>query len=418
MSEPAPGLASRAAAHALLSVVLQQHKPLDAELSGNPQFAALSGIDRAFAHLMVKTALRRLGQCNALIDSWLEKPLPPKLHNVRYALVLGLTQILFLQVPPHAAVHSTVELMKHLSPAHAALVNALLNRAVREGKEALLAQDEAVLNTPAWLWQRWCETYGESFARGYAIARLEEPPLDIRVKANAESWAEKLGGTLLESGTIRLEGAGNVSELPGYEQGAWWVQDAAAAEPVRVLLAALDDSDYRSKRVLDLCAAPGGKTAQLAATGARVTAVDRSGPRLRTLRANLTRLALPAEVVEADAGTWKPSLTPDAILLDAPCSATGTLRRHPDVAWHRSPEDIARLASAQSRLLTHALSLLPPKGILAYSVCSVQPEEGKEQIARLCAAQPGIKVLTEIAPFASFPDFSADGFYIAVLKKG
>jgi 16S rRNA (cytosine967-C5)-methyltransferase len=248
------------------------------------------------------------------------------------------------------------------------------------------AQDAARLNTPDWLWHSWTAAYGEPRARAIAAAVASEPPLDISVKADAPEevrvWAERLEAEVLPTGSLRRALA-NVATLPGYAEGAWWVQDAAAAIPATLL--GLPDASLAGVQVIDLCAAPGGKTAQLAARGARVTAVDLSPARMRRLRENLARLGLAAETVVADAATWRPAAPADAVLLDAPCSATGTLRRRPDVAWLKGPEDVTKLAAVQDRLLRAALTMLRPGGTLVYCTCSLEPEEGEARIAALLA---------------------------------
>jgi 16S rRNA (cytosine967-C5)-methyltransferase len=256
---------------------------------------------------------------------------------------------------------------------------------VNATKAAILGeQDASKLNTPAWLWQRWIRHYGEENVSRIAAAHLEEPLLDLSVKANAAAWAERLSGSLLPWGTVRLSAKGRIEDIEGYDEGAWWVQDAAAALPALLL------GDVKGLRVADLCAAPGGKTAQLAAHGAHVTAVDISAPRLRRLQENLARLNLKAETVQANASEWTPTEPFDAVLLDAPCSATGTIRRNPDIPYLKSEADIAALASVQARLLNHALSLLKPGGQLVYATCSLEPEEGDEQIRPLLAERGDI----------------------------
>jgi 16S rRNA (cytosine967-C5)-methyltransferase len=238
----------------------------------------------------------------------------------------------------------------------------------------LSRQDRVRLNVPEWLWRRWATTYGEDVARRIAEASLKEAPLDISAKADAQAWAERLGGRLLPTGSIRLAPGGRIEDPPGYAEGAWWVQDAAAALVTRVA------GDVTGKAVADLCAAPGGKTASLAAAGAKVTAVDASASRLSRLRENLQRLHLAAEVVEADAATWSPGRTFDVVILDAPCTATGTIRRHPDILRLKEPNDIARMADLQRNMLAHAATLVAPGGTLVYSTCSLEPEEGAAQI--------------------------------------
>ncbi len=242
-------------------------------------------------------------------------------------------------------------------------------------------QNADKLNTPEWLWRRWIQAFGEETAGKIAAAHLEEPPLDLSAKADAAGLAARLSGAALPWGTVRLAAKGRIEDIDGYAEGAWWVQDAAAATPAQLL------GDVAGLRVADLCAAPGGKTAQLAARGAHVTAVDISASRLRRLKENLDRLHLEAEIVQANVGDWSPPEPFDAILLDAPCSATGTIRRNPDIPYLKSEADIAALARVQARLLAHALSLLKPGGALVYATCSLEPEEGEAQIEALLASR-------------------------------
>ena len=237
------------------------------------------------------------------------------------------------------------------------------------------------------LWQSWADAYGEEAARAIAVAHLVEAPLDLTPRANAEFWAGRLEGELLPTGTIRRTGGGAITELPGFAEGAWWVQDAAAALPVRLL------GDISGKRVADLCAAPGGKTLQLAAAGAHVTAVDISARRMVRVGENLARAGLSAELVTADASKWTPEEKFDAILIDAPCSGTGTLRRHPDIAWLKDEEDVGRLTLTEDRLLLHAVELLKPEGTLVYAVCALQADEGPARIDSLFARDKRLRRL-------------------------
>jgi 16S rRNA (cytosine967-C5)-methyltransferase len=254
----------------------------------------------------------------------------------------------------------------------AKLINAVLRRVSREGGAMFEALTPGA-DLPGWLYTRWRAAYGEGAAR-IAQALLTEPPLDLSVKNDAAGWAERLGGSVTPTGSVRLVSHPPVESLPGFGEGAWWVQDAAAALPARLL------GDVAGKSVLDLCAAPGGKTLQLAAAGARVTAVDRSEGRLRRLRENLARTKLEAEVVCADALQFRGGPF-DAVLLDAPCTSTGTLRRHPDVAWLRRPSDVRTLAELQAKLIDAAAALLKPGAPLVYAVCSLEPEEGPAVVA-------------------------------------
>ena len=283
----------------------------------------------------------------------------------------------------------------------------MLRRVAERGADILAGQDGVRLNIPDWLWQRWKETYGAETARRIAEAALREAPLDISVKpdADAAAWAARLGGQLLATGSIRLAAHGRIEDLPGYADGAWWVQDAAAALVARLA------GDVRGKAVADLCAAPGGKTAMLAAAGATVTAVDVSAQRLERLRANLARLRLDAEVVEADVSSWAPGRTFDVVLLDAPCTATGTIRRHPDILRLKGPEDVARMAQTQERMLAHAATLVAPGGLMVYATCSLEPEEGEQQTAAFLAAHPNFaRQPVAAAEIGAEPEWiSADG---------
>jgi 16S rRNA (cytosine967-C5)-methyltransferase len=252
----------------------------------------------------------------------------------------------------------------------------VLRRLARDKAAIRGGLDAARLDTPDWLWQRWTKTYGEAGARKIAEAHLVEPALDLSVKSDAAGWAERLGGIVLPTGSVRFVPSGPVEDLSGYAEGEWWVQDAAAALPAKLL------ADFAGKRVADLCAAPGGKTAALAAAGANVTAIDISAPRVARLRSNLARLKLIAETVVADILDWTPGEPFDAVLLDAPCSATGTIRRHPDIALLKKPEDIESLAALQERMIDRAVGMLKPGGILVFCTCSLEPEEGETQFER------------------------------------
>lgn len=374
--------ADRAVALATLSAVLDRNRSLEEafdEASGNKAGGdRLSARDRGFARLIASTTLKRLGQADDLIAQCLEKPLAASAQPVRHVLRLGVAQLLFLDVPAHAAIDSAVSLLtKTRHAGFKGLANAVLRRLDRDGKALLEAQDAARLNMPDWLWHLLTGVYGDATARAIAAANLTDPPLDISVTADADLWAGKLDGILLPTGTIRRRFGGAISELPGYAEGAWWVQDAAAALPAHLL------GDVTGKNVIDLCAAPGGKTAQLAAAGAQVTAIDRSAKRLERLSRNLERLGLSATVQAADGTVWTPAEPADALLLDAPCSATGTIRRHPDVALGKTPADVAKLAALQDRLLDHAAHLVKPGGLLVYATCSLLPEEGEARIAAL-----------------------------------
>ncbi len=369
---------ARSVAIDLIGGVLRRKRPLDDAIEENNEMAGLPARDRAFARLLVAMMLRRLGQIDALIAHCLNTPLPPRAAMVHDMLRLGIAQLLFLRTPPHAAVATSVDLAEVRGfVSHKGLVNAVLRRLSLEGPALVADQDAARLNTPAWLWRGWSEAYGESVARAIAVAHLKEAPLDITVHGDLESWREALEAVVLPLGTLRRNAGGAIISLPGYSAGAWWVQDAAAAIPAKLF------GDLAGQPVIDLCAAPGGKTAQLAAAGARVTAIDRSPRRVERLTANLARLALDAECLVADAVQWRPPEPARFVLLDAPCTATGAIRRHPDVPHLKTPDDIARLAAVQERLLASAVEMVAPGGMLVYCTCSLEPQEGVQQVKRL-----------------------------------
>jgi 16S rRNA (cytosine967-C5)-methyltransferase len=372
-SASATPIGARRLALDVLDRVLGERRPLDEIFAGHPQLDRLAARDRAHARLLIATTLRRLGQIDAVLDGFVRAP--PKQLRVRNLLRLGAAQLLFLGTPTHAAVAETVALAAGRESFARGLANAVLRRTAREGPGLIEAQDAARLNTPDWLWRSWSEAYGEERARGIALTHLREPPLDLTIKEQPEVWARRLDGQQLHGSTIRRAAGGVIEDLPGYAAGAWWVQDAAAALPARLL------PEIAGRRVIDLCAAPGGKAAQLATAGARVTAVEISPKRADRLRANLERLRLEAEVVVADARDWRPQQPADCLLLDAPCTATGTIRRHPDIARHRTAADVARLAELQRQLLVAAARMLAPGGAMVYASCSLQPEEGAELLA-------------------------------------
>jgi len=381
-----PGLAARRIAADILEGVLLRRRPLDDELeqrSAAPDVATLALRDRALVRTLVATVLRRLGTLRHLLAQWLK--LPAGAPRVETALLLGAAQILWLEVPDHAAVDLAVRLVQadRRAARYAGLVNAVLRRVTRAGTQLLSTVDSATLDTPQWLLARWENNYGTTTARAIAVANSHEPALDLTVKNDPEHWANVLGGRVLPTGSVRAIVHGPISQLPGYADGAWWIQDAAAALPAKLL------GDVRGLAVADLCAAPGGKTAQLAAAGARVVAVDRAPERLERLRQNLTRLLLTAEMVAADVTEWQAGPF-DAVLLDAPCSSTGTIRRHPDIPWLKRAADIPALAALQRRLVARAVQLTKPGGVLVYCSCSLEPEEGIEIVHDLLSHTPNL----------------------------
>jgi 16S rRNA (cytosine967-C5)-methyltransferase len=359
---------ARGVALDVLERVLDRGQPFDDTFLGHPALPGLEPRDRAFARLLVTTVLRRLGQLDVLIATFVRKP--PAAARVMNLLRLGMAQLLFLQTPPHAAVGETVSLARGQEAFARGLVNAVLRRAAHEGPAQVAAQDSDRLNLPDWLFASWCRSFGEETTRAIAAMHREEPPLDLTVAGDPALLADEIGGRALAGTTLRRETAGPIEAITGYAEGRFWVQDVAAALPARLL------REVAGRRVIDLCAAPGGKTAQLTAAGAVVSAVEISARRATRLRSNLGRLGLAAEIVVADALTWRPDRPAPLALLDAPCTATGTIRRHPDIAWHKTPADVVRMSALQRKLLAAAAEMLAPGGTLVYASCSLQAEEG------------------------------------------
>ncbi|MDB5366365.1 MAG: rsmB [Rhodospirillales bacterium] len=375
-------LDARRAAHAALAG-MRRGRTLDAALNVD----GMETRDRAFARNLVATTIRRLGQIDDAIVRYVEHGVRPE--AAQDLLRLGVAQLLFLRTPAHAAVDTSVRLAERLHlTKQKGLINAVLRR-IGEARDAILAdQDAARLNTPGWLWKSWVAAYGDADARAIAEANLTEAPLDITCKPglDRDEWAAKLDATRLATGTLRRDVTGDVRALPGFDDGVWWVQDAAAALPATLF------GDIAGKRVADLCAAPGGKTAQLAAAGANVTALDKTPERLARMRTNLDRLKLKAELVEADARSWRAAEPFDAILLDAPCTATGAIRRNPDVLHAKTPRLVAELARQQDALIDAAVAQLKPGGTLVYCVCSLQAEEGEQRIDQALRRHKGLSL--------------------------
>ena len=368
----APALLARGAALKLIEAALAKRGGLD-EALGERTYGLLSTQDRAFARALVMATLRHLGPIDRALDRRLTREPPAPVRNL---LRLGLAQAYWLDTPAFAAVDTTVSLAP--KPLRG-LVNAVLRGVLREDPPS----EEPESLAPAWLFARWRAAWGESEAVAVAAQIAEEPSTDLTLRDGDDGGlVEALEAEALGQGSLRTHKRGDVAAWPGYEDGRWWVQDAAAAIPARLL------GVQPGETVLDLCAAPGGKTLQLAAAGAQVTAVDRSAARLRRLAAGLARTGLAAEVAVADADAWPDRRSFDAVLLDAPCSATGTFRHHPDVLWNVRPPDIASLAAVQATLLISAGARVNEGGRLIYSVCSLEPEEGEAQARAFLAARP------------------------------
>lgn len=384
------GLKAREAAVRTLMAVTLKNRPFDVALDDITGQAGLDARDRAFVMNLLMLCLRRYGSLKALLATLLKQGLPQNATWTEAALLTGLAQILLMRTADYAAVNETVTLIKKLpgkEQGFAGLVNAVLRRASREQDKLTAKLNKwPAKDLPKWLYDSWASAYGKETATGIATSLQSTPPLDISLKPglDAAEWAEKLDAQVLSTGTLRRS-VGDVTDLAGYGDGHWWVQDMAAAIPAKLL------GDVSGKHVLDLCAAPGGKTMQLAAAGATVTSVDRNKNRLKRLAANLERTKLAADVHTADAAAFTPDQSVDHILLDAPCSATGTLRRNPDVIWTKNEGDIRKLAALQTRILDHAFTLLPKGGTLVYCVCSLEPAEGKDQISAFLERTPSAK---------------------------
>ncbi len=432
--EPASdGMMARRVALGLLYHILQQKRSLDESFTHDGYFAALPPRDRGFTRMLVTTVLRRKGQMDDLLRRAMDKGGEPNPVLLKFILYIGMCQIFFMDVPDHAAVDTSVVLADENGLSRQkGLVNAVLRRMTGEGREWIVKQDAVRMNFPGWILDAWIRDYGLHDAANIALASLMEPALDISVRdpVSLDEWQEALGATRLPTGSLRRMGGGSVAEMPGLEEGVWWVQDAAAALPVALL------GDIAGKTVIDLCAAPGGKTMQLAAAGARVIAVDRSSSRMKILHENIQRTNLGTRVTTqiTDGAEWQTKDKADIVLLDAPCSATGTIRRHPDLLHLKSARDVTQLMKVQERLLANALRLLKPGGILVYCTCSLQKDEGERQIEQFMSEHPAVKrwpvtarevggiadaVTPEgdvrLKPYHLAPYGGIDGFFIARL---
>ena len=380
------GLPARKAALSLLSAVLRKRRPLDALLD---TLKNLPSRDAGFARALASGALRHFGELDTTIRHFVPKPLPThKAGPAMEILLLGAAELLILKGPAHAAVDGANNLAAadskavHFKP----LINAVLRRIAKEGDAVRSGRDATRLNTPDWMWGRWQAQYGADVTRAIAVAHSTEAPLDITLKNSDSVFPESAA---LFGASRRLP-AGRVEELPGFASGDWWVQDFAATLPVLLL------GDVKDRKVIDLCAAPGGKTMQLAAAGAEVTAVESDPARLLRLKENLARTGLSATLVEQDARDFKDNAP--LVLIDAPCTASGTIRRHPDLPWIEEPGDVLARAPLAYEILESGAAMLEPGGLLVFAVCSLEREEGEEQIAAFLYAHP------EFARVAITPD--------------
>lgn len=428
------GLAVRRAALRSLEKILGQKKMLDTVLAEEKYYADLPERDRPLVRMMVSTVLRRKGQLDDLIARALERE-APRPETLKWILYLGIAQILFMDVANHAAVDTSVTLTGEAGlEGKKGFVNAVLRRMTNEGRGWADSQDAAALNVPAWLYRQWIASYGIVRAKDIANALLLQAPLDITIKTseNAEQLAKDLSAKILPTGTLRRDEGGLVEDLTGFSGGHWWIQDASSALPVKLM------GDLAEKTVLDMCAAPGGKTMQLVDAGATVIALDRNANRMKDLRANLARTqqAQSVECVIEDGAEWKPRQKFTHILLDAPCTATGTARRHPDLLSLKTEKDQTALVATQERLLRNAANILEAGGMLVYCTCSLQKAEGEEQVEKFLQNHPDFKrapirreelggmdgfINSEgdirVLPYLMKDEGGMDGFFISRLQK-
>jgi 16S rRNA (cytosine967-C5)-methyltransferase len=385
-SEPA-GLSVRRLSVNVIMHVLKARQALDEAFESALASVSLDSRDTALAKAIAHVTFRYMGSLEHVVLSCCDEGIPAKAGPLRLILLTGAAQILHMDVADHAAVDLAVTLARedNRSAPYHGLVNALLRRIAREKDDILVHLAPLNYDIPAWLKTSWIKTYGEENAQKLGAAHHQLAPLDLSVKSSPAVWAQKLSGIELSTGSVRLqERTTPIPELEGFEEGEWWIQDVGASLAAQLLHA------QKGQRILDMCAAPGGKTAQLAAAGADVTALDRSEKRLKRLEENMARLKLNVKIVVGDASTYEDKPF-DGVLLDAPCSATGTLRRHPEIAWIRTPEDIAKLSLTQSRLLDQAASLVKPQGQLVYCTCSLERAEGETQIKAFLKRHPSFK---------------------------
>jgi 16S rRNA (cytosine967-C5)-methyltransferase len=424
-----PPANARAQAVRALEWIFSKKRPLDHFYDQDPGFGSLSPRDQALIKAIIGSCLRHMGQIDAVLSGLLQRPLPKNAHTARQILRAGIAELLFLRSAPHGVVHTLVQLAgkKRTSRHYKSLINAIFRRVVRDG-DALLAKTDPASNIPTNIFDRWEQNWGEGTGAAAAQTLAEPPPLDLTWLRPDPDLADQLGGVALGTQTTRLVSRGRVEDLPGYEAGNWVVQDVSAALPVQIL-----DPQPR-EFIADLCAAPGGKTMQLAAAGANVTALDRNPDRLKRVKENLTRTKLKAKLICQDAREWEPEKPFDAVLLDAPCSATGIFRHQPDVLFNRRDLDFVPLQEQQLALAIKAEQILKPGGRLVYCVCSAEPEEGEELVAQILSrtelvldpiqslpfeASDGLlqKGMVRIAPGSQLFPGGMDGFFIARFQK-
>jgi 16S rRNA (cytosine967-C5)-methyltransferase len=431
---------ARTMALEVLIAVLDRGFPLDSSFDEKAKEANLGNLDVRFARHLVATTLRRMGQIDLVLNSYLEKPLEHRNREGLHILRMGICQILYMETADHAAVSTSVDLLNARKMSGIAkLSNAVLRKVVgdQDKWKERIANDAGLqrVSLPIWLRQRWIKAYGQEQVTEIAKVFLAIPPFDLTLRDSNEQGdlVEKLEGQALGQSTIRLQSVGStITSLPGFETGQWWLQDLAATLPVLAL------GDVQGMDIADLCSAPGGKTLQLVAAGAKVISLDKSEHRLTRVHENLARMNLKADVIEEDVAEWagKTSKRFDVVLLDAPCSATGTIRRHPDILWNRDPAQLLQYVPVQKDMLHASANLVKPGGCLLYAVCSQEPEEGERQVTAFLSRHPEFEtspISPETLPLVpeaisdegwvrTLPTMLADqggmdGFFFAKLKR-
>ena len=413
-------LKPRQSAVRILARVLADGQTVDDAILMEKDYVSYTDSDRQFIRMLILTTLRRLGQIDGVLARLLKRPLPRKQQTVQNILRLAVAQKLFLQTPDYAVVDTAVALSRKFHfDGMSGLVNGVLRHLMRLS-DPLAGLSDPIINLPEWLWVSWEREYGSDTARKIAESLMNPPPLDITVAESPEKRAERWNGVCLPTGGVRVMET-RPENLAGFREGRCWVQNAAASVPAQLF------SDIKGKRVLDLCAAPGGKTAQLAVRSAQVTAVDISEKRMKRLKENMDRLGLSPQIrfCVADANSLSEMEPFDAVLLDAPCSATGTIARHPEIKYHRTSEDVLRLAAEQKSLLAKALELVRPGGEIVFSTCSLQPEEGdfviESVLDRVTVLSPEDArwqpYRTAFGSLRFLPSQGMDGFYVCLMRK-
>ena len=413
---------SRLVAFYILQGIILNEKTLMNAYNHFDLYDRLGDSDKQFCRLLVLTVLRRWGQLQSFLQPFLSKPLPKKRQDILIILCMGIAQIYYLKTPIYASVDTSVQLTRLIKQSSfSRLINGVLRSFIRKMDD--ISEPDVLHNLPKWLFDAWQKTYTLDEIRIFATAFLQEAPLDITAKSHPEQWADKWQGEVLTTNTIRCAFQGNVALMEGYEAGEWWVQEASASIPAQLF------PDLVGKKVADLCAAPGGKTAQMAVRGANVDAYDISENRLKRLDENMKRLNLEQNVqtVCQDVLLLKDTEKYDAVLLDAPCSATGTIRRHPDLYFHRTQADVIRLSRMQKKLLEQAIRLTKPNGYIVYSTCSMQAEENEDVVRDILQKMPNLKRVTLSKKWQKYcnaqgaiqitPAFKQDGFYAVLLQK-